>query len=71
MLGLVVNAVGASASLVAVFGGSHVLADTYGEYLGSGCSGKILQYPVFDLRLLKLCLQRLSSSVFGCLDPFR
>ena len=38
VLVLVVTAVGGSASLVAVSGGSHVLADTYGEYLGSGYS---------------------------------
>ena len=36
VLGSVVAAVSGSASLVAVSGGSHVLADTYGEYLGSG-----------------------------------
>ena len=36
VLGSVVSAVGSSASLVAISGGSHVLADTYKEYLGSG-----------------------------------
>ena len=70
MLGLVVAAVGGSASLVAVFGGSHVLADTYSEDLGSGYSDKRVEYPVFDLRLLKRYLQKVSSSVFGSLDPF-
>ena len=34
--GLVVSAVGGSASPVAVFGRSHVVADIYGEYLRSG-----------------------------------
>ena len=53
VLGSVVAAVGGSGSLVAVSGGLHVLADTYGEYLGSGCSRKLVEYPVFDLRLLK------------------
>ena len=33
LLGSVVAAVGGSASLVATSGGSHVLADTYGEFL--------------------------------------
>ena len=70
VLGPVVAAVGGSASLVAVSGGSHVLADTYGEYLGSGYSRKLVEYPVFDLRLLKRCLQKVSSSVFGSLDTF-
>ena len=41
VLGSVVAAVGGSASLVAVSGGLHVLADTYGEYLGSGYSRKL------------------------------
>ena len=70
MLGSVVAAVGSSASLVAFSGGSHVVADTYREYLGSGYSHKLVEYPIFDQRLLKRCLQKVSSSVFGSLDPF-
>ena len=70
VLGSIVAAVGGSASLVAASGGSHVLADTYGEYLGSGYSHKLVEYPVFDLRLPKRYLQKVSSSVFGVLDPF-
>ena len=70
VLGSVVAAVGSSASLVAISGGSHVLADTYKEYLGSGYLHKLMEYPIFDLRLLKRCLQKVSSSVFGSLDPF-
>ena len=69
VLASVVAAMGGSASLVAVSGGSHVLAGTYDEYLGSGYSHKLVEYPVFDLRLLKRCLQNVSSSVFGSLDP--
>ena len=38
VLGSVVSAVGGSASLVAVSGGSHALGDSYREYLGSGYS---------------------------------
>ena len=60
----VVAAVGGSTSLVAVSGGSHVLADIYGENLGSGYSRKLVEFPVFDLCLLKQCLQKVSSSVF-------
>ena len=70
VLGSVVFAVGGSASVFAVSGGSHVLADTYREYLGSGYSHKLVEYPTFDLRLLKRYLQKMSSSVFGSLDPF-
>ena len=66
----VVSAVGGSASLVTVSGVSHVLADTYGEDLGKGYTHKLVEYPIFDLRLLKQCLQKVSSSVFGSLDPF-
>ena len=68
VLGSVVAALGGSASPVAVSGGSHVLVETYGKYLGSGYSHKLVEYPVFDLRLLKRCLQKVSSSVFGSLD---
>ena len=70
LLGSIVAAVGGSVTLVAVSGGSHVLADTYDEYLGSGYGHKLVEYPVFDLRLLKRCLQKVPSSVFGSLDPF-
>ena len=70
VIGSVVAAVGGSASLVAVSGGSHVLADTYGKYLRNGYSHKLVEYPVFDLRLLKRYLQKVSSSGFGSLDPF-
>ena len=70
VLGAVVAAVGGSASLVAVSGGSHVLADTYDEYLRNGYNRKLVGYPIFDLSLLKRCLQKVSSSVLGSLDPF-
>ena len=70
VLGSVVSAVGGSASLVALSGRSHVLGDTYREYVGSGYSHKLVEYPIFNLRLLKRCLQKVSSSVFGSLDPF-
>ena len=70
VLGSVVAALGGSASLVAVFCGSHVLADTYGDYLASGYDRKLVESPIFDLQLLKPCLQKVSSSVFAPLDPF-
>ena len=66
----VVAAVGSSASLVAISGGSHVLSDTYREYLRSGYSHKLVEYPNFVLRLVKRYLQKVSSSIFGSLDPF-
>ena len=42
-LRLVVAAVRGSASLVAISGLSHVLADTYGKFLGSGYNHNLLQ----------------------------
>ena len=68
VLGSVVAAVGGSAYVVVVSDGSHVLGDTYGENLGSGYSQKLVEYAIFDLHLLKQCLRKVSSSVFGALD---
>ena len=70
VLGSVVAAAGGSASLIAVSGGSHMLAENYSEYLGNGYRHKLVEYPVFDLRLLKRCLQKGAYSIFGSLDPF-
>ena len=70
VLGSVVAAVGGSASLVASSGGSHLLVDTYGEYLGSGYSRKLVEDPLIGLCLLKRCLQKISSSVSRSLDLF-
>ena len=47
-----------------------MLAEAFANYLGSGYQTKLIEYPTFDLRLLKHCLQRTASSVFGSLDPF-
>ena len=44
--------------------------ECYKEYLGSGCIGRMLDYPTFDVRLLKRCLQKTAHSVFGTPDPF-
>ena len=30
----------------------------------------LLDYPTFDVRLLKRCLQKTASTLFGTLDPF-
>ena len=50
--------------------GPHVLSEAFASYLGSGYQAKLIEYATFDLRLLKRCLQRTASSVFGSLDPF-
>ena len=71
ILGQVLCAIGSGASLVSISGGeSHTLVESYKEYLGSGCMRGVLDYPTFDVRLLKRCLQKTASAVFGTLDPF-
>ena len=59
-----------SSSVLATFGGLHALAETYVDFLGKGNRQKLIDYPNFDLRLLKRCLRKVLSSVFGSFDPF-
>ena len=66
----ILSAVGSGASLVSLSGGSHTLVECYKEYLGSGYTKTLVDYPIFDVRLLKRCLQKTPSVVFGTLDPF-
>ena len=70
ILGKILSAVGSEASLVSLSGGSHTLVECYKVYLGSGYTKTLVDYPIFDLRLLKRCLQNTASVVFGTLDPF-
>ena len=70
ILAKILDAAGPSASVVCLHGGPHDLAEASASYLGSGYRVKLVEYPTFDLRLLKRCLQRTASSVFGCLNPF-
>ena len=67
-LGRVVDALGSEVAVGSIIGGSTVLVEAFSEYLGSGYRQKLIDYPVFDLRLFRRCLQRTSSSVFGSLD---
>ena len=69
-LGQVLCAIGSGASLVSISGGSHTLVESYKEYLGSRCMRGVLDYPTFDVRLLKRCLQKTASVMFGTLDSF-
>ena len=68
----ILSAVGCGASLVSLSGGSHTLVDCYREYLGSGYTKTFVDYPIFDVQVLKRCLQKTASVVFGTLDldPF-
>ena len=66
----ILDAAGPETSVVSLHGDPHVLAEAFASYLGSGYRAKLVEYPTFDLRLLKCCLQRTAASVFGSLDPF-
>ena len=68
VLGRVVDALRSDVAVASIIGGSTVLVEAFSEYLGSGYRQKLIDYPVFDLRLFRRCLQRTSSSVFGSLD---
>ena len=70
ILGKILSAVVSGASLVSLSGGSHTLVECYKEYLGSGYTKTLVDYSIFDARLLKRCLQKTASVVFGTLDPF-
>ena len=70
VLGQLLSVVGPSVSLVALVRGSHVLRDTYLQFTGSEYRENFVEYPIFDLRLLKGCLQKSASVVLGSLDPF-
>ena len=70
ILGKFLSAVGSEASLVSLSGDSHTLVECYREYLGSGYTKTLVDYPVFDVRLLKRCLQKTASVVFGTVDRF-
>ena len=70
ILGKILSAVCSGSSLVSLAGGSHNLVECYREYLRSGYTKTRVDYPIFDVRLLKRCLQKTASVVFGTLDPF-
>ena len=67
-LGRMVDALGLDFSVASISGGSAILVEAFCKYLGSGYRQKLIDYPVFGLRLFRRCLQRTASSVFGSLD---
>ena len=69
ILGKIMEA-GSNKSVVVLHGGPHILAEAFASYVGSGYRAKLLEYPTFDLRLMKPCLQPTATSVFWSLDPF-
>ena len=71
ILGQVLCAIGSRASLVSISAGSQTLIESHKEYLGSGCMRGVLDYPTFDVRLLKRCLQKLLPLCSGRSTLFR
>ena len=70
VLGRVIDAIGPDVRVVSVQGGPPALVEACINFLGSGYQQKLIEYPLFDLRLFKRCLQRTASSVFGTLNPY-
>ena len=70
VLGRIIDAIGPNVRMVSVQGAPHSLVEAYVNFLGSVYQQKLIEYPLFDLRLLKRCLQKTASSVFGTLDPY-
>ena len=68
--GQLLSVVGSSVLLVSLVGGSQVLHDTYIEFADSGYREKLVEYPIFNLLLLKGFLQKCASVVFERLHPF-
>ena len=64
----VLVAAGPNASVVSLNGDPHVLAEGFGSYLGSSYHAKLVEYPTFNLSLMKRGLQRTCASVFGSLS---
>ena len=54
-LGRVVDALGPDVSVASISGGSTVLVEAFCENLGNGYRQKLIDYPVFDLRLFRRC----------------
>ena len=68
VLGRTIDAIGPNVRVVSVHGGPHALVEAYVTYLETRYQQIFVEYPFFDLRLFKRCLQRTASSVFGILD---
>ena len=70
VLGRIFQALGPDFRVVLVQGGPHALVEAYASFLGSGYQQKLIENPLFDLRLSKRYLKRTASSVFGTPDPY-
>ena len=59
--GQIVDALGPDVSVASISGGLTVLMEALCKYLGSGYRQKLIDYPIFDLRLLRRCLDGVYS----------
>ena len=66
----ILQAAGLDVSVAPLHGGPHVLTEAFTTYLGRGYRAKLVEYPTFDLQLMKRSLQRTAVSVKRSLDPF-
>ena len=53
ILGKILSAIGSGASPIPFSGNSYILVHCYREYRGSGYTTTLVDYPIFDVRLLK------------------
>ena len=70
VLGRIIDSVDLNVHVVSVHGGTHALVEAYVIFRDSQYQQKLIENPLFDLRLFKRCLQRTPSSVFLTLDPY-
>ena len=70
MLGRIIDAIGSDVRVVSMRVGPCALVEAHVNFFGSGYQQKLIEYPLFDLRFFKRCLQRTASSVFGTLGPY-
>ena len=70
LLGRLLSSVGSEVSLVSLCGGSETAVEVYEEYLGTGKTRSLIEYPQFILQTLRRCVQKSGSSAFGSMDPF-
>ena len=70
IIGQVLSSVEATVPNPSVVVGSNLLSEIYSTYIGSGNQQNLIKIPNSTFGLLKRCMHKSSSSVFGSLDVF-
>ena len=70
VLGRIIGAISRDVRVVSVQGDPPALVEAYVNFLGSAYQQKLIEYPLFDLRFFKRCLQRTALSLFGILNSY-